>query len=1123
QPRPIEEFLPPVDDDRRGATLEELVQIELEFAWKRNATLDAEGLSGAPPLGPIVEDYLTRFPDLWDPPTLLRLLRQEYQVRQRHGDRPGVLDYCERFPNLLSTPLVATPLLCPLGEIDPPPASVPLRPGRKVGRYRLVEKQGRGGFGEVWRAHDPDLGRDVALKQLHPSLSSRSEYVARFAAEARTAARLEHPGVVPVHEFAFAEDGTPFYTMRLFGGQTLAEAIHRIHDPALTPGARSIGRVQLLGTFLDVLRAVEFAHDQGTIHRDLTPRNILLGDYGETIILDWGLARGPRSPSLDVRTQVDSLDDHPEPGLTDPGTVMGTPPYMAPEQSVGRNDRVDRRSDVYALGVILQEVLTGVLPERLALPLDVSPALVAICRKATARNQDARYPDAKAFREDLERCLADEPVSAYSEPWTARLVRWGRRRRRLVTTAGVGLAVGLVVSASMLVVLLEVNRRLNRATEAATIGKRQAESQRLKAEAALEQTRITLDRNLVLQAYGELANNNPTRARALLEACRPSGRDWEWNLASRLCPRQDALILDGHKGPVRRVKFSPDSRRIASVGGDGLLIVRDAGTGHECWRQKLGGPSRGLAYSPNGRTLVTASIRSRQAPIRFWNAASGVSLAEWGRDGGDVVDLAFSPDGQSLATGGVDGVVRLRDASSGKTRHVMSGHRGAVLGVAYSPDGTLLASCGADDNVILWSTETGKRLQTDPGQGKNVNALAFSPDGRILATAGDDRAVRLRSVASWTPSSSLERHSREVTGVAFGPDGRFLASASMDRTLRIWDLVDGRERIVPLGHQGHVLQVAISPDGSAVASAGSDWNVRVWRLDDLQQAHTFPGKTFALHPDGARLATADHEDDSPQNTIWRIDTGESVRVLEGLDSGLLRLAISPDGRILASGHTDGSIGLWDFATGRLLRRLERHATPVYSLAFRPGNGWIASGAIDGTIWISDLDSEESLKLPGHTSLVSSLAFSPDGSSLASSSKDLTAKVWSLTESRATLTLQGHSQPLTRLAYSHDGRRIATTSIDGEMIVWDASRGTRVHTTRVGVIDLNTVAFSPDDRRIATGSEELLCLWDAETGAKLCTFPGFECIIDLEFTRDGKTLALAGPHQGVRVLSTHPEP
>lgn len=1119
RPRPIEEFLPPIGDGRRASTLEELVQIELEFAWKRKRNELAESPQGSP-VGPVVEDYLSRFTLLNEPPALLRLLRQEYRVRQRHGDRPSVQDYCQRFPSLLPTPQQATPLLCPSGEDRP--SSAPLRPGQGIGRYRLIEKQGQGGFGEVWRASDPELGRDVALKRLHPSLSARADYLARFAAEAKTTAGLEHPGVVPVHEFGFADDGTPFYTMRLFGGQTLAEAIRRAHDPKAPPSARSISRVQLLGTFLNVLRAVEFAHDRRTIHRDLTPRNILLGDYGETVILDWGLARGPRPDLGDSLAPDPPAQGSAPPGLTDPGTVMGTPPYMAPEQAAGRNDLVDARSDLHALGVILLEVLTGDPVADPKVSQSAPASLLAICRKAKARNQVDRYPTASAFRDDLEHALAFEPVSAYDEPWTARLVRWAKRRQRLVTTAAVALAAGLLVLAAMLVVVLDVNRRLNQATRDAVVGGRRADAQRIRAETALEKTRATLDRNLILQAHGELANNNPARARALLEACRPSGRDWEWNLAQRLCPRRDPLTLTGHRGMVRRVAYSPDGQRIAAVGSDGRLLVWDAANGQECWRSELAGAGRGLAYSPDGRRLVSSS-RSKQAPIRFWDASSGALIDQWDTEGGDVLDLSYSRDGRFLATAAVDGKILLRDAPTGEVRQRFQGHKGAVLGVAFSPDGRLIASCGVDDQTLLWSTETGQQLRSDKGHGQNVNGLAFSPDGLTLATAGADRAVRLRSVTTWTRERSMERHAREVMGVAFSPDGRWLASVGMDRALRIWDPVNGRESIAPLGHEGHVLQLAVSPDGSAIATGGSDWTVKVWKLADLPRTRNLPGTMIALHPDGKHLATAEYGDKTPGITLWRIDTGETVRVLEDHPVGMLCLAFNPDGQVLASGHFDGSVGLWDFKSGRLMTLLQRHETAVYALAFRPGGLEIATGAVDGAIRLWNLRTGSHRALPGHKDLVSSLAFSPEGNLLASSSKDLTAKVWDLDQGQVVRVLEGHEQPLTHLAYSHDGRRIATTSIDGEFIVWDAANGSKVFSTRLGVIDLNTVAFSPDDRRIATGSEELLCLWDAEHGTKLCTLPGYECILDLGFTRDGKTLVVAGRHLGVRILSGEPSP
>jgi serine/threonine-protein kinase len=346
------------------------------------------------------------------------------------------------------------------------------------GRYLLLNLHAQGGIGQVWLARDPEIGRDVALKELRPERQGHAAAQARFLEEARVTGQLEHPGIVPVHELVRAADGRTFYTMRLVRGRTLGEAIREYHRKRQAGTAGPLELRGLLTAFVAVCQAVAFAHSRQVIHRDLKPANVVLGDYGEVVVLDWGLAKvlgateeGP-TELLPVSLEPGERDE------TAQGQVLGTPAYMAPEQAEGRVDLVGAATDVYGLGAVLYEVLTGhppfagptdevvrrVVREEPARPRQVvaeaPAALEAVCLKALAKSPADRYGSAGELAKEVERWLADEPVAAYRDPLTTRLTRWGRRHRTLAATAAAALVAALVGLGAVLAVQARANAQL---------------------------------------------------------------------------------------------------------------------------------------------------------------------------------------------------------------------------------------------------------------------------------------------------------------------------------------------------------------------------------------------------------------------------------------------------------------------------------------------------------------------------------------------------------------------------------------------------------------------------------------------------------------------------------------
>ncbi len=411
---------------------------------------------------PRIEEYLGDETEPARSVLLHELLAAELQWRRHLGERPEREEYRERLSahaSLVDAAFEgnASGQAPPDSTADHGTRAASLAPSHEATwdqRFRILRRHAEGGLGVVYLAHDEELNREVALKEIRPEYAGRAESRARFLLEAEINGRLEHPGIVPVYSLGSYEDGRPYCAMRLIEGATLKEAIEQFHEgPTRHSGERSMALRKLLDHFRAVCDALSYAHSRGVLHRDVKPHNIIVGRYGETLLVDWGLAKVTSRP--DPASEIPPLRrlGSEESGETMPGSTLGTPAYMSPEQANGEIDRLGPTTDVYGLGATLYHLLTGraafeggakevlervrrgEFPRPRSLSSDVPRPLEAICLKAMKPNPEERYAAVTEVADDLERWLADEPVSAYREPLVVRIRRWARRHRTLVVAA----------------------------------------------------------------------------------------------------------------------------------------------------------------------------------------------------------------------------------------------------------------------------------------------------------------------------------------------------------------------------------------------------------------------------------------------------------------------------------------------------------------------------------------------------------------------------------------------------------------------------------------------------------------------------------------------------------------
>jgi WD40 repeat protein/serine/threonine protein kinase len=1038
-----------------------------------------------------------------------------------------------------------------------------------VAGYEILEELGRGGMGVVYKARHLRLNRVVALKMVLAGAHAGADRLARFKTEAEAAARLQHANIVQIYEVG-EQDGRPFLALEYVEGGSLAQKLDGTPQP---PRAAA----ELVET---LARTMQAAHDRGVIHRDLKPANVLLTADGTPKIADFGLAK-----QLDV-----------DAGHTPSGAILGTPGYMGPEQARGHTGAIGPPADVYGLGAILYECLTGrppfkgattldtilqllrdePLPPRQLVPL-VPRDLETVCLKCLAKEPARRYASAAALAEDLQRFLRGEPVKARPVGSAGRAWRWCRRNP---VVAGLLATVALSLLSGAGVSWLYALRAEDKARLANDNARR-----------AYERGYVS-DLRLAQRAWED---TYPDRLLELLEGQQPAQtggidlRGFEWSYWWRLSHAELFSL------PGRYACFSPVENRLATLCDQDTVKVWDEATGGERLSLPAAShPLRAICFSPDGRRLATAEEQQSQpGTVTLWDAQTGRQVLSLKGVMGKVGTLCFSPDGNRLASGGggafQPGGVQIWDARTGELLRTIQGPSGIVTHVAFGAGGKLLAGAsfgsrglpsfrttigGRAAELTLWNAATGEQVRSLKLARVGISAMAFSPDGNWLASSSGDNTIQLWDAAGGQPPRTLTGHQHSVRCLAFSPGGERLVSGAAEKTLKVWDVATGQVLATLKGHPGALTSVTFSHDGKRIASASADGTVKVWPAAASQEPRrlghggevtsfafggpgegppptrgpwlasagsdktiklwdgnasvlrTFSGQRYppyrlAISPDRGVLVAATQGDpfSGRPNALIRFTAGEvkvwdagtgAERPLEQPGLIALDLTISPDGeRLLAAGRTpsntmlvpDPVVRVWELATGRLQREFPLPAT-YGGLCFSRQGTRLALVDKGGVIRLWDTDTgQETLTLPGHDShaRLPRLAFSPDGQCLAVSTGEKIT-VWDTSRStegrqagaRPLLTLKGHTDMVTCIVFHPDGRRLASAADDNTVRIWEAKTGQELLSLgehrgpgvsqQTGSPSLDgwfQLAFSPDGHSLAEAHKDgTILIWDA---------------------------------------------
>lgn len=997
-------------------------------------------------------------------------------------------------------------------------------------RYEILDAIAVGGMGAILQASERISKRKVAMKVMIRA-DTESPAAKRFMREAIIVSSLEHPNIVPVHDIGISPLGDPYFTMKLVQGENLADVLYKVRsrDPEYF---HNYDLPTLLEILIKVCNGVAFAHSRSVVHLDLKPHNILVGDYGEVLVLDWGLARVIPTISEDNPLYAVCGEENFAPTtsyamnynyslFTEDGTIKGTPGFMAPEQAHGNINEIDQRADVFSLGTLLYMMLTlrvpiigensseilqhtikgnFVPPGKRLYQHSVPEQLEAIVMKAMTVDVEERYTSVKDFQKDISAYLSGHVISVEKDNVSKKIYLFLKRKETevslFVASAVVTICLVSIFMFKLKFKVLEAssgektsevaraarflgNQQISEIREKEKTRKMEAEGASLQADFNDYVANIRLAELNIQKSRFDVASG-------ILENCSKQFRHWEWGHLKYLTEITRHTIQIG-KVPTA-ADLSSDGSILAATAGSVIVII-DVETGK-----------------------ITKSLYHKQSIVTL---------------------VTLNRDGKKLLSDGFGNSVGVWDVDSGSVVRLLSEHPSRVSALAMDPTNkkNLAVTGSLDGTVIFWDYISGKKLRTVKEHHGSITSISISSDGRRVVTGGNDGALRLWDGETGSILFTIDAHNAPVTSVILKDKRQTIVSGSRNNMIKFWNSETGKQLHVIRRHPGNLNSLDVTDNLDYLVTSGTDSLLRFWDGNTGALKYSLAGHLGpigAISVEGGTVATA-----SLDSTIktWSIEKVTAIRKFKAHPRGLSAVSQSPNGKWIATGGEDGKVKVWSEKNGKQTVTFTGHTGPITTVSFTSDGEYVISGSRDRTLrlWKLKSASERSI-LPGHTGAISALAVSKNTRKIISGSYDKSAIIWDSTSGRQLVTLQGHKGIVTGVAISSDGKTAITAGDSQTITIWDAETGQKTHhigqlgasitaitissndqfvavgdtSGRITIVDIvegepnrffiahqeriNTLTFSDDSRRVVSGGNDMAVrVWDVESGMELATF------------------------------------
>ena len=957
-------------------------------------------------------------------------------------------------------------------------------------KYDVKEELGRGGIGKVMVAFDRTIGREIALKELIsskedgriPSLDKMRSDEARFLREACVTGQLEHPGIVPVYEIGRKPDENRYYTMRLVRGVTLSQAIK--------DAGTLEKRLRLLPHFRDICNAVAYSHSRGVIHRDIKPENIMIGEFGETVVLDWGLAKvkgEDDAADSELREELTLLKVE-NIGMTVKGKAIGTPAYRSPEQARGDISAIDERSDIYSLGAVLYEILTGEPPfkgkdvqetlenVKSSLPVEITvyepaspPDLCAVVEKTLTKDPSARYQSALEVAKEIENFMSGGKIAAYEYSSWEMFKRFVSKNKSLSVLAAVLLAVLIFASV-------------------AVFGAYRGSVSNEKA-AHLNLSLGYLEYAEKLLKEGKYSDSEIFAAASLYNSPFNPLSPWSYS---------DSYLAENIEESREHMLEIQSLLYLSRVYGNNAFKGNFANVDFD---------ARNIVVSP-GASLFAVSGKKKEVKVY---SADGTEKFTLNGHKDEVSAVAFSSDGKFIATGSWDNNLILWNASNGAKIKSLPTLAGEIYALSFSPGNKFIAFGGTEKT--LWVVKTDDLTLSSAGRFElenTVRSIDWSPDGKKILVS--DSSGKIYVVRRDGIEKIFDFHTEPVISVRFLNDGIHFVSAGYDKKFVLWSLVFDKPLNV-FEHWDAFFSLDVSNDGTLAAAATRDGSIKLINLvtrqvDDFRD-HIGSVYSVAFLPMGNSLVSVGED---RFIKLWRTDFTKEMQRLRGHTTYIPSLAYSPDDRFLASSSWDYTIKLWNITTESAISSFGLEGIVSYCLAFSPDGQFLATGDSDGVLrfW-NPLTGKIIFSYPLHTDQISAINFFNRGKNIISSGKDKKVKIFDLSERRVAKVME-HENPVNTVAVSTDGTLAASAGRNGEINFWSLPEGKLLFGTKGGSgKSVLSVAISPDNKTAVSADEDgVINKWDVKSKKIVETFKENSGAVNtVAFSEDGKMFLSAG--------------